>query len=97
MDLTEYALLAAVIAGVTELLNRLRAKDYWVAGTVATSALIGALFGVFGVEGLDLVKGIAAGFGVSGAFSAIGMVRGKSHAAPSSVTGGHGTATGGHY
>jgi beta-phosphoglucomutase-like phosphatase (HAD superfamily) len=83
MDITQYVLLAAVIAGVTEFLNRLRAKDYWVATTVATSAVIGGLFGAFGVEGLTLVSGIAAGFGVSGSFSAIGMVRGKSAPAPS--------------
>jgi len=85
MDLTQYVLLAAVIAGVTEMLNRLRAKDYWVAGTVATSAIIGALFGLTGVEGLNVVTGLAAGFGVSGSFSAIGMVRGKSAAAPSEL------------
>ncbi len=86
MDLTQYVLLAAVIAGVTEMLNRVRAKDYWVAGTVATSAIIGGLFGLFGVEGLNLVTGLAAGFGVSGTFSAIGMVKGKSTPAPSTLT-----------
>jgi hypothetical protein len=85
MDFTQYVLLAAVIAGATELLNRLRAKDYWVAATVTTAALIGGLFGLFGVEGLNFVTGVAAGFGVSGAFSAIGMVKGKSEPAPSKV------------
>lgn len=83
MDISQYVLLAAVIAGVTEMLNRVRAKDYWVATTVATSALIGAVFGLAGVEGLNVVTGLAAGFGVSGSFSAIGMVRGKSAPAPS--------------
>lgn len=83
MDLTQYVLLGAVIAGATELLNRLRARDYWVAATVATAAVIGGIFGIFGVESLNLVTGIAAGFGVSGAFSAVGMVRGKSSPAPS--------------
>lgn len=86
MDLTQYILLAAVIAGVTELINRLRARDYWVALTVATAATIGGVFGYFGIEGLTLVTGIAAGFGTSGAFSAIGMVQGKSTPAPSSPT-----------
>lgn len=89
MDVTQYVLLAAVIAGVTELLNRLRAKDYWVAATVATSAVVGGLFGFFGVEGLNVITGIAAGFGVSGSFSAIGMVRGKSTPAPSTLTDRH--------
>ncbi len=83
MDITQYILLAAVIAGVTEMLSRIRAKDYWVATTVATSAVIGAVFGAFGIEGLTLVTGLAAGFGVSGSFSAIGMIRGKSAPAPS--------------
>lgn len=85
MELTQYVLLGAVIAGVTEFLNRLRAKDYWVAATVATAALIGLLFGVSGVEGLTPITGLAAGFGVSGAFSGIGMIRGKSTPAPSEV------------
>jgi len=85
MELTQYVLLAAVIAGVTEMINRIRAKDYWVATTVATSALIGALFGLFGVEGLTLVTGLAAGFGVSGSFSALGIVGKRSTPAPSTV------------
>jgi hypothetical protein len=83
MDLSQYVLLGLVIAGATEFLNRLRARDFWVAATIATSALIGALFGLAGVEGLTLVSGIAAGLGVSGGFSAIGMVKGKSTPAPS--------------
>lgn len=87
MDVAQYVLLGAVVAGVTEMLNRIRARDYWVAGTVGTAAIIGGLFGLFGVEGLNLVTGIAAGFGVSGAFSAIGMVRGKSAPQPSTLVG----------
>lgn len=83
MDITQYVLLAAVIAGVTELINRLRAKDYWVALTVTTAAVIGGLFGVFGVEGLSFVTGIAAGFGASGGLTAIGMFGKKSTPTPS--------------
>ena len=83
MDITQYVLLAAVIAGVTELLNRLRAKDYWTAVTIATAAAIGGLFGVFGVEGLTLITGIAAGFGTSGSLSALGIVGKRSTPAPS--------------
>lgn len=86
MDFTSYVLLGAVIAGVTELLNRLRAKDYFVAATILTAAAIGALFGGFHYyPDLDVVEGIAAGFGVAGSFSAIGMVKGKSAPAPSEV------------
>lgn len=83
MDITQYVLLAAVIAGVTELLNRLRAKDYWTAATIATAAAIGGLFGAFGVEGLTLITGIAAGFGTSGSLSALGIVGKRSTPAPS--------------
>lgn len=83
MDITQYILLAAVIAGVTEFIKRLRAKDWWSALTIATAAAIGGTFGVFGIEGLDLVTGIAAGFGTSGSLSALGVVGNKSTPAPS--------------
>jgi len=85
LDITQYVLLLAVIAGVTELLNRLRAKDYWVATTIATSALIGLIFGLFALEDLTPVTGLAAGFGASGALTALGMISKKSAPAPSSV------------
>jgi uncharacterized membrane protein HdeD (DUF308 family) len=84
LDPTAYVLLAAVIAGVTELLNRLRAKDYWVATTIFTAAVIGGLFGVFHYAGVsDFVNGIAIGFGASGALTAIGIVGNRSIPAPS--------------
>ncbi len=86
MDFTQYVLLAAVIAGVTEMLNRLRAKDYWVVATIATSAVIGGVFGALEVEGLTLVTGIAAGFGASGALKAVASVGRKSEPAPSTLT-----------
>lgn len=85
LDFTQYVLLLAVIAGVTELLNRLRAKDYWVAATIATSAIIGLVFGFFDLEGLTPVMGLAAGFGASGTLTAIGMVGRKSTPSPSNV------------
>lgn len=86
MDFTQYVLLAAVIAGVTELLNRLRAKDYWVATTIGTAAVIGGIFGYFEVEQLTVVTGIAAGFGASGALKLVGSVGNKSTPAPSTLT-----------
>ena len=85
MDFTQYVLLAAVIAGVTELLNRARAKDWWVVATIATSALIGGVFGYFGLEGLTVVTGIAAGFGASGAIKLVGSVGHKSEPEPSAA------------
>lgn len=86
MDFTQYVLLAAVIAGATELLNRLRAKDYWVAATIFTSAAIGAVFGALGVEDLTVITGIAAGLGASGALKLVGSVGNKSTPAPSTLT-----------
>lgn len=83
MDITQYVLLGVVIAGATELISRLRAKDWWAAITIFTSALIGGVFGIFSIEGLDLVTGIAAGLGTSGSLAAVGMFGKKSTPAPS--------------
>lgn len=86
MDFTQYVLLGAVIVGVTELINRLRAKDYWVVVTILTAAVIGGLFGYFGYyPDLDTVEGIAAGFGASGALKALSTVTNKSTPKPSEV------------
>lgn len=81
MDFTQYVLLGAVIAGMTELLTRARAKDWWVVLTILCSALIGALFGLANYMGLDIVQGLVAGLGASGAITALGAA--KSKAAPS--------------
>jgi hypothetical protein len=87
MDTTQYILLSTVIAGVTEMLNRLRAKDYWVVATIATSAIIGGTFGFFGFEGLNIITGLSAGFGISGAMSIVGSIGNKSQAKESTVLG----------
>ena len=83
-DPTQFLVLGAIIAGVTELITRLRAKDFWVVGTIVCSALIGFLFGLSGYfPGLDAVEGVVYGFGASGAITAIGATRSK--ATPSSL------------
>lgn len=80
----DFAVLLAAIAGVTELLNRLRAKDYWVATTIVTAVVIGGLFGATGYyPGLDTVEGMVAGFSASGTLSALGSIGKKSTAKPS--------------
>jgi len=82
MDFTEYVLLGAVIAGMTELITRIRARDWWVVVTILCSALIGALFGLTHYyPNLDVIQGLVAGLGASGAITALGAVRSK--AAPS--------------
>lgn len=87
MDFSQYVLLAAIIAGVTELIHRLRARDFWVAFTIICAAVVGGLFGAFHYyPSLDVVQGIAAGFGASGALTALGSIGNKSAAVPSNVT-----------
>lgn len=81
MDFTQYVLLATVIAGVTQLIAHLRAKDFWGATTIATAAVTGLIFGIFGVEALTPVLGLAAGFGASGAVTALGKLSSSSAAA----------------
>lgn len=86
MDYTQYVLLGAVIAGVTELLNRLRGRDFWVVATIACAAVIGGAFGWSGYyPDLDTVEGVVAGFGVSGALTFVGSLGHKSAARPSGV------------
>lgn len=88
LDPLQFVVLAATIAGVTELISRLRAKDYWVAATILTSAIIGGLFGAFHYyAGLDIPGGIAVGFGASGALSALGIVGNRSTPTASKVIG----------
>lgn len=71
---TTYILLGAVITGITELLSRLRAADYWTAVTIGCAAIVGGLFGLGHVEGLNLISGIAAGFGASGALTGVSLI-----------------------
>lgn len=74
MNSTQYVLLAAVIAGITQLISHLRAKDYWGTATVACAAITGGIFGAFNVESLTVVTGLAAGFGTVGAITTISKV-----------------------
>lgn len=84
MDFTQYVLLLATIAGVTELISRVRAKDWWTTVTIISAALVGAVFGLSGYyPGLDAVEGMVAGFGAAGALTAVGFVGNRSTPSPS--------------
>lgn len=83
LNIVQYVLLLTVIAGITELISRVRAKDYWVALTIVVAALTGLVFGIFGIEGLNPVQGLAVGFAAPGALTALGMIGKKSTPAPS--------------
>jgi hypothetical protein len=86
-SLLNYALMGVVIAGVTEMLNRARARDWWVVATIASAGIIGALFGWAQIDGLtSAVQGLATGFGTSGFISvAHAFGSAKSTPAPSAV------------
>lgn len=83
LDPAMVAIFGAVIAGVTELLNRLRAKDYWVAATILTSALVGV--GLAAYYSIDLLTGALAGFFASGAITTVGALGNKSTPTKSDV------------
>lgn len=87
LDITSFVLLGTVIAGITELLNRLRAGDYWVVASIATSAIIGGIFGYFQIEATSIVQGIAVGFAISGTMALVGSVGKKSTPQRSDVLG----------
>jgi hypothetical protein len=71
MDLTQFVLLSAVLVGVNQLIRLARAKDWWGVVTVLSAALVGAVFGALGLEGLDVVHGLAVGFGSVGSMTAL--------------------------
>lgn len=76
LDLTQYLVLVTVIAGVTELITRLRAKDYWVAVTIFSSVVVGFLFGLIHYyANVGPVEGIALGFAASGLITTVGAIR----------------------
>lgn len=88
MDIAQYATMAAVIVGVTELISRARAKDWWVVATIITSAAVGGLFGYFAYyPELDVPTGIALGFAASGALKTVSMLGNKSEPQKSKVLG----------
>ena len=83
----ENALLLASIAGLNELITRLKARDFWVAATIVLAASIGALFGYFHVQGLaDALNGAIAGLSAAGVITALGHVGNKSVATPTPLT-----------
>lgn len=55
----------AVIA-VVEFFKRVQVRDTFGALTIVLAAVIGALAGFFGIEGLDVANGLVAGLGAAG-------------------------------
>lgn len=76
LNFAQYTILIATIVGVVELINRVRAKDYWAVATVVIAGIVGALFGFSHYyPGLDAVEGMVAGVSASGVIAAIGFRR----------------------
>lgn len=83
LDITQFAVLAAIIVGVNELLVRLRAKDLWAVATIVAAALIGLLFGaIHYYPTLDWASGLAVGFGAVGFLKTLSTFGNKSTPAP---------------
>jgi len=60
-------LVATAIAGVTELLKRIQAKDYYGVVVILVAAVVGGLGAVLVPEtGYTVVQGVIAGLGVVG-------------------------------
>lgn len=81
MDVSTYVLLGTVIVGVNQAVAHLRASDWWGFVTVLLAGLTGLIFGAFGVEGLTVWTGVAAGFGSAGTVTLVGKLSASSAAA----------------
>lgn len=75
--------LYSIIVGITELINRLRARDLWVAATIVTAALVGGFVAAY--YKLDFLTGVVAGLGASGTIKTLGSIGNKSTPAPSTI------------
>lgn len=62
----ESLFVVTAVVGVVELLRRLQVKDYFAAITILAAAAVGAVAGVFEVDGLTVTNGIIAGLAASG-------------------------------
>lgn len=73
-----------LIAGIVELINRLRGKDYWVVITILAAGAVGGVLGGFGYFVPNIIEGIAFGFATSGFVTIAGAI--KSAVVPSTAT-----------
>lgn len=62
----ENIFIITAVAGATEILRRLKDKDYWAAATITAAGVIGTLAGVFSVDGISVTNGLIAGLSASG-------------------------------
>lgn len=62
----EFVLVTAMVIGVVELIRRVQKQEWYAVLTILASAGVGALCGVFAVEGITVATGIVVGLGASG-------------------------------
>lgn len=62
----EYVLITGMVVGVVELVKRLFDRDFRAATIIVAAAGVGALCGVFGIQGVDVATGIVIGLAASG-------------------------------
>lgn len=62
----EYLLVTGLVIGVVQFVKNLWDQDYRSASIIASAAFVGGLCGFFGIEGLDVAKGIVVGLTASG-------------------------------
>lgn len=89
MEIVEFtaaqlAVLTAAIIGATELINRLRAKDLWVAASIVTASVIGTLLALYFKA--DPVVGMVTGLGASGLVKTVGSFGNQSKPVESTLT-----------
>lgn len=62
----ESIFIITAVAGAVEFLKRLEVRDYRTCAVIAAAAGIGALAGVFSIDGLSVTEGVIAGLAASG-------------------------------
>lgn len=74
----ENSFIVGAVIGFTQLVKSLFDRDYRSAVIIAGSAVIGALAGFFGIEGVTVPAGIVAGLAASGVVTlAVGIGSGR--------------------
>jgi hypothetical protein len=70
----ESVFILVAVAGAVELINRVRLHDWYAAVTIVIAGAIGALTGLFGIDGVSVVTGIELGLGASGLVTVVGKL-----------------------
>lgn len=83
MDQQAVALL--LIAGIVELITRLRAADYWTVATIGSAGVVGFLLGIAHFYVPDPIAGIAFGISASGLVTIVGSIRSRAISRPATI------------